>query len=859
MIRDADTAMTSALPEEQLRRRRRAVHPFGAPLEFADPAAWCSFPQRFAEVVAQCGDRVALRCGAERETYAELDARTNASARALLDRLGPGSEPVGVWFDQTLDAVRACIAVLKAGKYYVPLDATAPDERNVQILDECGARALLCGAPGRHAAEPSSLRSRMFDRLVLDPERIIVGVSADPLDVEIHPHDPAYVTFTSGSTGAPKGVVEDHGDVLYVAWMYRHGHHICPDDCVGLWRRWAFGGGQLHLFAAFCNGAALTLAPSGASVPRWMADDGVTITTASPSMLRAMMDSLAPGMRLPDTLRAIVIGSEPLLVSDVERLWRVVPRGCVLRNTYGATEALSATALYLEPDDRFDGDVVPAGWAAHDGEMLVLRSDGERCAVGEVGDVYVRRKSTAAGYWGRPQETRDRFTVDGDGMRRYRFGDKGRLRADGCLDVLGRDDDFVKVNGFPASTSAVEAALGRLSSVAAAVVFAWTDASGQLRLAAKVKARDGASPGLPLTATGKVDRRALSVSGDARPPLTQEYVAPRNELERQIAAIWEAVLHVRPIGVRDAFFDLGGDSLRVGQVLERLRNLLGRELDWAFVKRASTVEAMAQLLASSERAHRSPLSTLLHGDGDRPPLVLCPPSGGVAIGFLRLASFLGERQPIYVLQPQGLDGVHPPHDTVEAMADAYAAELEAVDRRRPLRMLGVCNGAITACTLARRLAERGVTVDALIVIDAPVPQRIVARLRRVQDGAASRSEASGEVPKLDLRRWLDIRTAALRGRIRNRWLYGSTVRRVMHANARAFTICDVDAFAVFEGRALVVESLRPPAVRERFEAWRRVLVGDYTHVRMSSSTHRDLLSGRHAAELARVLSGWLDR
>jgi thioesterase domain-containing protein len=307
------------------------------------------------------------------------------------------------------------------------------------------------------------------------------------------------------------------------------------------------------------------------------------------------------------------------------------------------------------------------------------------------------------------------------------------------------------------------------------------------------------------------------------------------------------VLQVKPIGVHDAFFDLGGDSLRAAQIAERLRRLAGRDLPVGFLQRASTPARTARILREEKDGAADPFLVPVRAEGDLPPLIICPPGGGIDIRFLKLASFLSERQPVYLLRPAGLDGHSVPHDTLDAMVEAYADSLAIEFGERPLRLLGACRGTFVAMALARRAVDRGAPPDALIVVDLPLPDRSITH-HVVSSGNADRAARIG------LRRWLDLRTARLRGYLKNRWLNAEIVRRVTAANDRAF---EGTALVAYGGRALVVESIRPAAERHRFTAWRDLLVGEYAHVCMQGSTHTELMSGRHASELGRVLREWL--
>jgi amino acid adenylation domain-containing protein len=567
-------------------------------------------------------DVVALVAEDGRLTYAELERQANRLAQRLR-QLGVDREAVvGVCVERGLDLVVCLLAVLKAGGVYAPLDPTDPPDRLAMLIGQASATVVLTHRCFRtRVADGTSLVVCLDDA---DEARAIAALPDTAPAVAVYPDSAAYLFFTSGSTGLPKGVVGHHAGLLNrLVWM-RDGQRVDAGDRFLHKTPITFDVSLWELLGPLVVGARLVLArPAGHRDPAYLAEliarERISVVHFVPSMLRVFLDG-ADVSRCAD-LRLVVCSGEAL-TRDLAADCRVA-LDADLQNLYGPTEAsIDVTGARCESAD----DRVAIGAPIANTTAFVLDHHLVPVPIGVAGELYVGGVGVARGYLGRPDLTAQRFVADlfaGDGSRLYRTGDRVRWRPDGQLEFLGRLDDQVKVRGYRIEPGEVETVLMTHPAVTAAAVGVRPDPQHQPRLTAWITTDPTTDPPdttqlrqhlanqlpahmipaawqfldqLPLTRSGKVDRSALPLQGSASRPTSVAYVAPRTTAERLLAEVWAEVLQVDRVGVDDDFFALGGHSVSATQVVGRIQAAAGVQLSLRDFFDTPTLHAGALLL-----------------------------------------------------------------------------------------------------------------------------------------------------------------------------------------------------------------------------------------------------------------------
>ncbi|MFF8805416.1 amino acid adenylation domain-containing protein [Streptomyces omiyaensis] len=597
----------------------------------------------FAARVREHPGAVALVAGAEELTYAALDARVDRLARLLAAR-GVGPERfVGIALPRGTELVVALLAVLRAGGAYLPLDLEYPAERLEFMVRDARPVCVLTTL----AAAPDAPDVPGTETLVLDsPDALsaladLAGAPAAPLPAPDGAH-PAYVIHTSGSTGRPKGVVIPHSALANFLRVQAHELAMAPGDGLVAVTTVSFDIAALELHVPLISGAAVVLADRDtvrdpAALAALVEAHRPAVMQATPSLWHALLEEGAP-RALART--KVLVGGEALPAALAERLARTAAS---VTNVYGPTEAtVWATSSVLSPDHTGTPDIGLPFWntRAH-----VLDSALRPVPHGRPGELYLAGDQLARGYLGRPALTSERFVADPygpAGSRMYRTGDLVRRRPDGVVDFLGRADDQVKVRGFRIEPGEIETALTDRPEVDRAVVVVREDVPGSPLLVAYVTGAGGTAPdpaglrtaagerlpahmvpsavvvldAFPLTANGKVDRRALPAP-DLAGLATTTGRAPRDAREEIVAGAYADVLELASVGPGDDFFGLGGHSLLAARVAARLRAALGTDCGVRDVFEARTPAALAERLAARTATGPRPALTA----GERPEVL----------------------------------------------------------------------------------------------------------------------------------------------------------------------------------------------------------------------------------------------
>ncbi|MGQ9372116.1 amino acid adenylation domain-containing protein, partial [Azospirillum sp. A39] len=586
-----------------------------------DPAGARCLHERVAEQAARRPDAVAVRCGGRSLTYGALDARANRLAWRLRG-LGVGPDRlVGLAAGRSAELVVGMLAILKAGGAYLPLDPAYPPERLAYLVADSGADLVLADAHGRAALPAGPVRV-----LDLDGEDG-AAAPAGPPPAGTRPDNLAYCIYTSGSTGRPKGALLTHRNVDRLLAVTQDDFAFAAADVWTLFHSFAFDFSVWEIFGALCTGGRLVVVPHETSrAPDAFHDlvlaEGVTVLNQTPSAFQQFARvALERGADLP--LRCVVFGGEALDVGTL-RPWfaRFGDRRPRLVNMYGITE--TTVHVSHRPLDAADRAGSPIGRPLGDLSWYLLNGALEPVPVGVFGEIHVAGAGLARGYHRRPGLTAERFVPSPfgpPGARLYRTGDLARWRADGTLEYVGRIDQQVKIRGFRIELGEIEGRLTDHPAVreAAAVVreaaggrhlvaYVVADPEGGLeeRLKAHLKAhlpdhmmpaRIVALPSMPLTANGKLDRRALPEPDWS----AAAHRAPVSAAERLLAGIWQEVLERPRVGLDDNFFDLGGDSILSIQVVGRARQA-GLAVTARDLFQHQTVAALAAAAAALEPA-----------------------------------------------------------------------------------------------------------------------------------------------------------------------------------------------------------------------------------------------------------------
>ena len=699
----------------------------------------------FEAQAARTPEAIAVRFGEQTLTYGELNQRANRLAR-FLRRGGVGPDvPVALCVRRSLDLAVGVLGVLKAGGAYVPLDPAYPRERLEWMLRSSGASWLLT-----QSSLSDVLPEGIARGLALDTEtaRFEEERSAD-LEPVARPESLAYVIYTSGSTGTPKGVAMPHGPLLnLVQWQL--GASLQPKARTLQFSPLSFDVSFQELFSTWAAGGELVLIPEelrlDAHALLELMDRCEVERLFLPFVALQNLAEVADREDFaPRRLRELVTAGEQLRVTPaLRRFARRLP-GCVLHNHYGPTESHVVTAHTLEGDPESWPDLPSIGRPIANARVHLLDSRQAPVPLGVPGELYLGGDVLARGYLHRPELTMERFVPDpldlSPGARLYRTGDFARYRPDGSLEFLGRRDAQVKVRGYRIELAEIEAVLARHPALKDCVVEARAEGSGLTRLVAYVVGGEGGPPeapelrgflkqrlpeymvpglfvpldSLPLTPSGKVNRRALPAPEGEVTAHSVERVPPRTSLELQLVRAWEETLGLHPVGIREDFFELGGHSLLAVRLLGRIRELTGRALPVATLFQGATVERIASVLQQA----LGPASSLveLRSGRSKRPFFCIHPVGGTVLAYAELAHLLGAEQPFYGLQSPGLDGEVAPLDSVEALAAHHLRAIRTVQRRGPYLLGGWSLGGTLAYELAQQLQEQGEQVDLLVLID----------------------------------------------------------------------------------------------------------------------------------------------
>ncbi|SEK06277.1 non-ribosomal peptide synthetase [Paenibacillus polymyxa] len=682
----------------------------------------------FEEQAERTPDHIAVALGHQTLTYRELNETANRLARTLRDAGIKPDEPVGILTERSLDMITGTLAILKAGGAYVPIDSQYPEDRIRYMLEDSGAKLLL--------AQQDLLDRCYFDGQIvnLNDDKSYSADASNP-GIDGASNHAAYVIYTSGSTGKPKGVVVEHRSVVR---LVRNTDYVPFDESTRMLQTCAFvfDVSTFEIWGALLNGGQLVLLHKddlldAAKMKETIQDHHVNMMWLTTPLFNQLSQQ---DSKLFGDVKYLLVGGDVLSAPHINRVLRDNPHMNII-NGYGPTENTTFSTTYHITEEQLDS--VPIGRPICNSTAYVVDSSFNLQPVGAWGELVVGGDGVARGYLNRPELTDERFLANPwvDGDRLYCTGDLVRWREDGILEYAGRIDQQVKIRGYRIELGEVETRLASVPSVRDSVVIALRDGAGQQQLCAYFTAdeqltirelRTVMSASLPsymipsafvqldrfpLTTNGKIDRKALPVPDKAL-HTGIEYVAPRTDVEQLLAAIWQEVLEIPQVGIHDDFFTLGGHSLKVLELIRKVRLATDIELPIRSVLEFPTIEEQALTLLKADLDYKvdSPIIRLNeHG----PVSIFCfPPMLGYGLSFAELAKQLDQDAVVY-----GLEFVDDVTDE-QAMLARYVDLIISTQAQGPYVLLGYSIGGNLAHKVADTLERQGHTVSDILMLDS---------------------------------------------------------------------------------------------------------------------------------------------
>ena len=702
----------------------------------------------FARWVDRHPDASAVVLGDRTWTYRQLDRCARNIARTLLALGVTPTEAIVVSGERSFGLIAAMMGVLMSRGVLLTIDPSLPSQRRERMAIAANAKYRI--SVGIHFPDidptPECKASLLIDDNTAEVRKWIGNVSkaSDRIE-EPEPEDGAYIFFTSGSTGTPKGVLGCHKGLSHFLHWQRETFEIGPGDRCAQLSALSFDVMLRDVFLPLTSGATLHLpATENRLDPRqilpWLEREEITLIHTVPSLVRGWLRDVPSDVRLP-ALRRMFFAGEPL--SDrLVRQWRDrFPEAGEIINLYGPTETTLAKCYYRVPDELTPG-VQPIGVPLPETQILILAQGDRLCAVGEPGEIAIRTPFCSLGYLQGSQET-GRFTPNPFGNdptdRVYYTGDRGCYGADGTLKILGRLDRQVKIRGVRVEPGEIEAVVEKHPEIWQTAVVPQENALGEICLVAYVVARGKHIPttqlrgflsrelpdamipsafvwrdALPLNPNGKIDRRTL-----ARQPWqpTRETAPkmPQTEVESQLVRIWQQVLGVEDVGVRDDFFELGGNSLSAVRAIALMEEAFGQVLSAAVLFESSTIEQMARYLSGDRDGVTDAGIVPLKTSGSKLPFFFIN-----SMGYAKqLRGYFDIDRPLYGVNVfrLGLEEAQLANLRLEDVATRAIAQMQTVRSTGPYLLGAYCADVKLAFEIARQLQEAGEEVQMLVSID----------------------------------------------------------------------------------------------------------------------------------------------
>lgn len=680
---------------------------------------------------------VAVTFGNRQLNYRELDDQANQLANHLRKH-GVGTENlVSICMERSPELIVSMLGILKTGATYVPIDPTYPTDRIRYMLADSGSSVVIS------TPDQALLLAENSTRQVITNE-YWAEESKKRETVAIQPNNLAYVIYTSGSTGRPKGVLVEHAGVVNMASWYNQAYRQTASSRSTVLAGVGFDALGWEVWPALLAGASLFVVGdeerlSAKSLLAFCEQQRITHCFVPTALVPQFVQQPLPRNL---ALQYVSTGGDQLQAVDVRNL----PYNLV--NNYGPTENTIVSSSYLL--QAGDYRMLPLiGKPVANTQSYVLDGQGRPVPVGVVGELHIGGVQVARGYLNQPELTAERFIANPfdatPGARLYRTGDLVRWQGDGNLEYVGRSDEQVKVRGYRIELGEVESVLAQCTGVRQAVVAARSDAAAGKRLVGyivnegtfnadsllaqlRAKLPDYMVPShlvelqeIPLTANGKVDKRALPDPKHSRLP-SKAYLPPRNETESKLVALWQELLGVERIGVEDNFFQSGGHSLLAIQLCSKITQSFSLE-DFPIVhvfknptigQLAGVIEEIRNLSVNGQPKHL----LLLQPEGNESPIFIVPGTYGISDAYHELADAFGKNQPVYGLQMQGVLEGEKPLESIEEIATSNLGWIRVAQPEGPYKLVGHSLGGSVVYEMVKQLEDQGERVEMAVLLDS---------------------------------------------------------------------------------------------------------------------------------------------
>ncbi len=708
----------------------------------------------FEAQVQKTPDNIAVVFEESSITYAELNKRSNQLAHLLGAKGVKEDALVPICIERSIDMIIGLLAILKAGGAYVPIDPEYPEDRINYMLENAGSRLVVTSLLGKtklHLTDD-------FGMIEMNGKDLsaIRAESEEALKIKIKPSSIAYVIHTSGSTGKPKGVMIEHRNVVRLFETDKPLYDFNESDVWTMFHSFCFDFSVWEMYGALFYGGRVVIVPPTATKDTVLFADlllkeRVTILNQTPSSFYVLQDILVTRTNHID-IRYVIFGGEALSPAKLKP-WKQLYKNCRIINMYGITETTVHVTYQeigwqqIENGNSIIGKTIPTLYA------YILDSNQNLLPIGVAGELCIGGEGLARGYLNREDLTAQKFIknpfINDPEARIYKSGDLGRWMPDGTIEYLGRLDDQVKIRGYRIELGEIETVALQSGLIKQAVVLARSNSGEGKRLVGytvadgkldkplltsylHTKLPDYMVPQvwvqldyLPLTSNGKIDKKALPDPGLTE-FATNEYVAPRNELESGLADIWKELLQVDRVGIHDNFFELGGHSLLVIILVSAIRKRLKIELTINEIFINPTIADFADNFI--EKIKNPSLQALnikylvpLKTGGNKVPLYIVCGEGGTALRFKNFAELLAPDQPVYALQlPVDARDLKNIPDNIEEIAKLFIDEIIINNPEGPYALAGHCLGGFIAFEIARQLRKGGKNVQLLSMFDTVI-------------------------------------------------------------------------------------------------------------------------------------------